>query len=120
MASPETQNIMLKTSLPDEIVLKDGTVLKCVVGGHLNQKPFLTKENTDGAVDCTKTNWGTALMSSPDYYDHTEQKLIIRVAKKLKLKYRKVEVLSRRLRGKEGLHGGLYRPTIWTFVEVKP
>lgn len=86
----------LLTFLPDEITLPGGTVLKPVIGRTLNQKPFVCEPAaaTDNAI--------------------------IAEAKRRKLKYRVVGVLSRNLRGKLDLHHQPYRPSEWVFVEVKP
>lgn len=83
---------MLKSNLPDFITLPDGTVLYPVIGGCLKQQPFTTA---------------------------TSRKAIAAEAKRRKLKYRRVEVLSRNLRGELDLHRQPYRPTTWIFVEVK-
>jgi len=45
--------------------------------------------------------------------------MIVSEAKRRKLKYRKVSVLSKNLRGKRDLHGHTYKPTVYVFVEVK-
>lgn len=81
---------MLKTNLPDSIVLPNGAELFPVIGGCLKGQQF---------VDGSRT-------------PETE-------AKRQGLKYRHVEVLSRNLRGKHDLHGQPYRPTQWVFVEVR-
>ena len=83
---------MLKSNLPEFITLPDGTVLYPVIGGCLKQQPFTTA---------------------------TSRKAKAAEAKRRKLKYRRVEVLSRNLRGKLDLHRQPYRPTTWIFVEVK-
>ena len=83
---------MLKSNLPEFITLPDGTVLYPVIGGCLKQQPFTTA---------------------------TSRKAIAAEAKRRKLKYRRVEVLSRNLRGRLDLHRQPYRPTTWIFVEVK-
>lgn len=44
--------------------------------------------------------------------------LIIKEAKRRKLKYRRVKVLSRNLMGRNDLHGLPYCGTIWVFVQV--
>ncbi len=92
-------------SLPDSVTLPTGEVLKPVIGGHLCQKPFLT------VVDVTKNGWLADLPIS-------EEKAIIAEAKRQKLKYRRVAVLSRNLRGKLDLHHRPYTPTVWIFVQV--
>ena len=83
---------MLRCNLPDSITLRDGTVLYPVIGGFLKEQRFTTATSRDAIA--------------------TE-------AKRRKLKYRRVEVLSRNLRGKLDLHRQPYRPTKWIFVEVK-
>ena len=82
---------MLKSYLPEFIRLPDGTILYPVIGGCLNQQPFTTA---------------------------TSREAIAAEAKRRKLKYRRVEVLSRHLRGKLDLHRQPYKPTKWIFVEV--
>ena len=83
---------MLKSYLPELIILPDGTILYPVIGGCLKQQPFTTA---------------------------TSREAIAAEAKRRKLKYRRVEVLSRNLRGKLDLHRQPYKPTKWIFVEVK-
>lgn len=83
---------MLKSNLPESITLPDGTILYPVIGGCLNDQPFTTA---------------------------TSREAIAAEARRRKLKYRRVEVLSRNLRGKLDLHRQPYRPTKWIFVEVK-
>jgi hypothetical protein len=83
---------MLRCNLPEFITLADGTVLYPVIGGYLKQQRFTTATSRDA---------------------------IAAEAKRRKLKYRRVEVLSRNLRGKLDLHRQPYRPTKWIFVEVK-
>lgn len=83
---------MLKTSVPEFITLPDGTILYPVIGGCLKEQPFTTPTSRDA---------------------------IAAEARRRKLKYRRVEVLSRNLRGKLDLHRKPYRPTKWIFVEVK-
>lgn len=100
-----------KCNLPDEIVLPCGAILKPVIGGHLGQKPFLTLERS--GVDVTRSNWGNDL-------EGNENNHVVREAKARGLKYRRVSVLSRRLRGKLDLYGRPYQSTRWVFVEVKP
>jgi hypothetical protein len=46
-----------KYDLPEEILLPCGAVLKPVIGGHLENKPFLTIEHA--GVDVTKNGWGS-------------------------------------------------------------
>lgn len=83
---------MLKTYLPEFIRLPDGTILYPVIGGCLKQQPFTTARSHEA---------------------------IAAEAKRRKLKYRRVEILSRNLRGKLDLHRHPYKPTKWIFVEVK-
>ena len=83
---------MLRCNLPEFITLTDGTVLYPVIGGYLKQQRFTTATSRD---------------------------TIAAEAKRRKLKYRRVEVLSRNLRGKLDLHRRPYTPTKWIFVEVK-
>lgn len=101
---------MRKTILPESITLPTGEILYPVIGGHLKNKPFLTIEHS--SVDVTKNGWESDLIDK-------EESLIIAEAKRQKLKYRRVQVLSRGLRGKLDLHYRQYRPTIWVFVEVR-
>lgn len=82
--------------MPEEITLPGGQTLKPVIGGTLNGQPFLSK-----LAACTNKN-------------------IIEKAKRDKLKYRVIGVLSRNLRGKLDLHGRPYSPSVWVFVEVQP
>jgi len=96
---------MKRNTLPDSIVLATGEVLKPVIGGHLELKPFLT------VVDVRKNGWLADLTTS-------EESAIIAEAKRQKLKYRRVSVLSRNLRGKFGLDRRPYSPTVWIFVQV--
>ena len=97
--------------LPDSIVLPTGETLKPVIGGYLDLKPFLTVEGA--GVDVTKSGWGINL------HPIQEEKEIIAEARRQRLKYRKVAILSRGLRGKLDLYGSPYRSTIWVFVQVK-
>lgn len=99
-----------RTDLPDELTLPTGETLRCVIGGHLDNKPFLTKEHS--GVDVTQNGWGNGLFGSQ------ERQLILDEAKRQKRKYRQVSVLSRSLRGKRDLHGKPYKPSIYVFVEV--
>jgi hypothetical protein len=100
-----------RCELPDEITLPGGEVLKAVIGGHLENKPFLTVEHSK--VDVKQNGWAGNL------FDSQVNNLIIAEAKRLKLKYRKVAVLSRNLRKSIDLHNRPYRPSIWVFVQVK-
>ena len=101
--------MLKRTFLPDEITLETGETLKCVIGGHLENTPFLTKEHS--GVDVTQNGWGNNI------FDSQEREMIVDEAKRRKLKYRKVSVLSRNLRGKRDLDGQPYRPTVYIFVE---
>ena len=94
------------TNLPDAIRLPTGEVLKPVIGGHLELKPFLT------LVDVRKNGWLADLPCS-------EETAIIEEAKRRGLKFRRVAVLSRNLRNRLNLYGRLYQPTQWVFVQVK-
>lgn len=107
-----------KYDLPDKITLPCGATLMPVIGGHLSQRPFLTREHS--GVDVTKNGWGDALANMDPDLERAERKLIIAEAKRRRLKYRLVSVLSRNLRGKLDLHGRPYRGSQWVFVEVKP
>lgn len=98
---------MRRSSLPDSITLPTGEVLKPVIGGHLEQKPFLT------IVDVTKNGW---LADLPINVNDA----IVDEAKRQKLKYRRVAILSSNLRGKLDLHYRPYTPTNWVFVQTKP
>jgi len=104
---------MLKTYLPDEITLPNGKRLLPVIGGHIGQKPFLTKERS--GVDVTKNGWRDQI-EYPNS-EHGERKLIVAEAKARKLAFRTVKVLSRNLRAKNDLYGRSYTPTVWIFVE---
>lgn len=81
-----------------EMTLPTGEVLKPVIGGYLDMKPFV---NPSGL------------------YDTAERQVIINEARRRKLKYRVIGVLSRNLRGKYDLHGQLYRPNVWVLVEAR-
>ena len=83
---------MLKANLPEFITLPNGTILYPVIGGCLKEQPFTTATSRDA---------------------------IAAEARRRKLKYRRIEVLNRNLRGKLDLHRQPYRPTKWIFVEVK-
>jgi hypothetical protein len=100
-----------KSNLPDQITLPCGAVLRPCIGGHLAQQPFLTV--ADAGVDVRQNGWASGLRRSEDAE-------IIAQAKRLKLKYRRVSVLSRNLRGRLDLHQRPYTGTQWVFVEVKP
>lgn len=109
---------MRKCNLPHEIILPTGEVLKPVIGGHLENEPFLTIEHSH--VDVTKNGWGNDLLNLDPCSFRRVRELIIAEAKRRKLKYRRVEVLSRNLRGKLDLYYRPYTATKWVFVEVKP
>jgi hypothetical protein len=101
-----------RTNLPDSILLPTGEVLEPVIGGHLQHKPFLTLEHS--GVDVTKNGWAIYLPIGG------EESAIIAEAKRLKLKYRRVQVLSRRNRLKYDPWDRKYNAaTQWVFVEVK-
>ena len=102
---------MRRNTLPDSITLPTGEVFKPVIGGHLEGKPFLTVEHS--GVDVTKNGW---LVDLP--IGASEETAIINEAKRQKLKYRRVAIMSRNLRGKLDLHYRPYRPTVWIFVQV--
>lgn len=87
-------------NLPMEIVLPTGEILKPVIGGTLDNKPFYEFR--------------------PDipWFESLEHDDIKAKARRLRLKYRRIGVLSRNLRGKYDLHGRLYQPNVWSFVEV--
>ena len=99
-----------RCNLPDEIVLPTGETLKPVIGGHLEQKQFLPEATGNG--------WLGRLSEGGDIH-RTYDKLVIREARKRGLKYRRVTVLSRNLRGKLDLYHRPYTGTNWVFVEVK-
>jgi len=107
--------MITKTILPDSITLPCGAVLYPVIGGHIKQEPFLTMEGS--GVDVRSNGW---LAGLPGHYPENESRAIIAEAKKRKLKYRRVSVLSRNLRGKFDLHHRPYTGSQWVFVEVKP
>jgi len=106
-----------RCNLPDEIRLPCGAVLMPVIGGHLKQKPFLTVARA--GVDVTKSGWGNVLLNLDARFERAEATAIINEARYQKLKYRRVMVLSRNLRGKLDLHHRPYTGTNWVFVEVK-
>jgi len=85
------------SNLPEQIILSTGEILKPVIGGHLDNKPFV---NPNGL------------------YDTAEREVIVNEARRRKLKYRRIGVLHRNLRGKLDLHGYPYRPNVWIFVET--
>src|SRR5262245_19988930 len=84
--------------MPEEIVLPTGQMLKPVIGRHFDKKRFVDGSNTIGSE---------------------ERDRIIAEAKRRKLKYRTIGVLSRNLRGKYDLHRQLYRPNVWMYVQVQ-
>lgn len=85
-------------NLPEEIILPTGETLKPVIGGCLANEPFCDVRET---------------------FDSEARERIIAEAKRRKLKHRVIGVLHRNLRGKLDLHGTPYRPTVWTFVQVR-
>jgi hypothetical protein len=87
--------------LPTEMVLATGERLLPVIGRTLDNKPFY-EWNLDKP-------WSVL----------SEHDDIKAEARRRKLKYRRIGVLSRNLRGKYDLHGQLYRPNVWSFVEVR-
>lgn len=101
---------MLKTNLPESIELDDATLFP-VIGGCVQNKPFLTVQNA--GVDVTRNGWASELGLSDNHIN----KMVVAVARSQRLKYRRVEVLSRNLRGKLDLHRQPYQPTRWVFVE---
>ena len=101
---------MTKTFLPDELILPGGAILKPVIGGHLNGKRFNPEDNRAMAE-----NDGTAT-----FFEHRHNNAAIAEAKRQGLKYRKLGVLGRRLRGKNDLHGRPYTANTYIFVEVTP
>lgn len=105
---------MRRCNLPDEIQLRTGEILKPVIGGHLENKPFLTLEHS--GVDVTKSGWGADLPFGG--LGGQEEKLIVKEAKRQKLKYRRLSVLSRNLRRSLDLHNRPYQATVWVFVQV--
>lgn len=104
---------MLRTDLPESITLPDGAILYPVIGGCQQQMPFLTVQNS--GVDVTRNGWATDLGLT----DANIDRMVVAVAKSRRLKYRRIEVLSRNLRGKLDLHRRPYKPTRWIFVERK-
>ncbi len=105
---------MRRTFLPDSITIAGGRVLKPVIGGHLDGKPFLTLAGA--GVDVTKSGWLSMASSDPEGF---EARQIIREAKRRMLKYRTVYVLGRNLRGKTDLYGRPYKANRWFLVEVE-
>ena len=103
--------MLTRSTLPDSITLGGGEVLAPVIGGHLEQEPFLTVAHS--GVDVKQNGWANGLFESQ------ERRLIISEAKRQGLKYRVVGVLSRNLRGKRDLGGQPYQPSVFVFVEVK-
>lgn len=98
-----------RCDLPDQITLPSGAVLKPLIGGHVDGKWFFEHECSNG--------W---FMRFYDGRKSLEYKAAIALCKKRKLKYRFVSVLSRRLRGKQDIHGRNYSGNTWMFIEVKP
>ena len=99
-----------RTELPDTIILPSGETLEPVIGGYLENNPFLAVEHC--GVDVKRNGWANGLLESQ------ERQLIIDEAKRRKLKYREVGVLSRNLRGKRDLHGQTYQPSVFVFVQA--
>jgi hypothetical protein len=102
---------MFRTSLPESIILPDGTELFPVIGGYLKEKQFLT--TTNAGIDINKNGWASDLGLS----DRNIDKMVIAVARSRRLKYRCVKVISSNLRGKLDLYRQPYQPTHWVFVE---
>ena len=99
---------MIRFNMPDEIRLRTGEVLKPVIGGHLETKPFLTQ------VDVTKNGWGMGLL------ELQINNMIVEEAKRRKLKYRRVMVYPRKnLRAQRDIRGRPYFTLEWVFVESK-
>ena len=96
---------MNRSYLPDHITLKTGERLFPVIGGSLHGIPFLT------TVDTSVNGWANGIT------DSQERTLIIEEAKRQKRKYRRVNVMSGRLRGKRDLVGLPYRASVFIFVE---
>jgi hypothetical protein len=84
-----------------EMILATGERLLPVIGGTLDNKPFYEFRPD---------------MPWSELREHDD---IRAEARRRKLKYRRIGVLSRNLRGKYDLHRRLYRPNVWSFVEVK-
>lgn len=95
-----------RAELPTSLV-QAGTVFKPVIGGHLENKPFLTQ------IDVTKNGWANGIGN------YAERQLIIEEAKRRGLKYRQLSVLPHGLRGKKDLHGIPYVGSKWVLVEVR-
>ena len=102
---------MLRCNLADYIKLPTGEILKPVIGGHLDLKPFLTLEHS--GVDLTNNGWSDGRL------DSQVNDLIVNEAKRQRLKYRRVSILSKNLRGKLDLRNQFYRPQVWVYVQVK-
>lgn len=88
---------MLRCNLPEEITLRNGAVLKPVIGGYIKRRDGQHIKLSRGAG----TNG------------------IIAAAKEMGLRYRVAKVLDRNLRGKLDLHHRPYTPNTWVFVEEK-
>jgi hypothetical protein len=99
-----------RSSLPDSLRLSSGETLKPVIGGHLENEPFLTVEHS--GVDVRQNGWGNEL------HETQERSLVVNEAKRRKLKYRTVGVLSRNLCGKLDLHYRPYTSSVWIFVQT--
>lgn len=95
-----------RAELPESLV-QAGVIFKPVIGGYLENQPFLTQ------VDLKKNGWGN------DISDADERRMIIEEAKRRGLKYRRLSVLSHSLRGKKDLHGKPYVGSKWVLVEVR-
>lgn len=108
--------MIIKSFLPEEIVLPGGLKLKPVIGGHLDGKPFLTKEFS--GVDVTQNGWASDIPRLAGGFFESENALIKAEARRRKLAYRSVAVISRRLRRSLDLHGRPYQPSRYVFVEV--
>lgn len=52
------------------------------------------------------------------YVGHLKKREIISYCRENKKKFRQVNVLATRLRGVTDLHGNLYKPSQWVFVEL--
>lgn len=83
---------------------------------HSSQRSF----SSNARSECRPRN-SLRLQSAffPSRIFHPIKLICQNPAKRRKLKYRRVEVLNRNLRGKLDLHRKPYKPTKWIFVEVK-
>lgn len=91
---------MTRCNLPESITLPTGETLKPVFGGNLNGKPFLTTDWANGSSEGTIND------------------RIVAEARRRKLKFRRISVLSRNLRGKLDLHHRPYRAIEYVLVQV--